>query len=57
MAPITLCLPCRALQLDPSYTYAYTLAGHEYAAGEDYDKAAACYRAALLRDPRHYNAL
>jgi len=47
----------RALQLDPSFTYAYTLSGHEYAANEDFDKALTCYRNALRFDARHYNAM
>ncbi|EFJ42998.1 hypothetical protein VOLCADRAFT_66436 [Volvox carteri f. nagariensis] len=47
----------RAAQVDPTFTYAYTLAGHEYFANEDYDKAAACYRSALKLDPRHYKAM
>lgn len=46
----------RALQLDPSFTYAYTLAGHEYFANEDFDKGLQCYRNAMRLDPRHYNA-
>ncbi len=46
----------RALQLDPSFTYAYTLAGHEYFANEDFDKGLQCYRHAMRLDPRHYNA-
>lgn len=28
----------RALQLDPTFTYAYTLSGHEYFANEDFEK-------------------
>ena len=46
----------RALQLDPGCTYAHTLCGHEYFANEDFEKATACYRAALRLDSRHYNA-
>jgi len=46
----------RALQLDPSFTYAYTLAGHEYFGNEDFDKGLQCYRQAMRLDPRHYNA-
>jgi cytochrome c-type biogenesis protein CcmH/NrfG len=37
-------------------TYAHTLCGHEYFANEDFEKAMACYRAALRLDSRHYNA-
>ena len=43
-------------QVDPTYVYAYTLAGHEYFATEDFDKGLGCYRHALRLDARHYNA-
>ncbi|KAJ1927306.1 anaphase-promoting complex subunit cdc27 [Tieghemiomyces parasiticus] len=56
----------RAIQLDPDFVYAYTLAGHEHLAhrqpatatgGGAWDQEAArCFRAALRLDPRHYNA-
>ncbi|OWZ21658.1 Anaphase-promoting complex subunit [Phytophthora megakarya] len=46
----------RAIQLDPSFTYAYTLSGHEYVANEDFEKAVNCYRHAIRTDSRHYNA-
>ena len=46
----------RALQLDPTMPYAYTLSGHEYFANEDFDKGITCYRNAIRIDPRHYNA-
>ena len=46
----------RALVLDPYYTYAYTLCGHEYIANENFDKALACFRFAVRIDPYHYNA-
>jgi tetratricopeptide (TPR) repeat protein len=46
----------RALQLDPTLPYAYTLAGHEYFANEDFEKGITCYRNAIRIDPRHYNA-
>lgn len=46
----------RSLQLEPSFTYAYTLAGHENLAMEQFDKSLACYRNAMRLDPRHYNA-
>jgi len=46
----------RAIQLDPKYTYAHTLSGHEYFANEDFEKSMNCYRAALRLDSRHYNA-
>eukprot|EP00124_Ichthyophonus_hoferi_P002358 Ihof_evm3s157 gene=Ihof_evmTU3s157 len=46
----------RAIQIDPEFTYAYTLLGHEYVYNEDFDKALACFRTAIMMDPRHYNA-
>ena len=46
----------RAIQLDPTFTYAYTLSGHEFVANEDFDKAFAMYRHAVRTDPRHHNA-
>lgn len=47
----------RALQLDPAFTYAYTLSGHEYCAAEELDKGLTCYRNAHRIDPRHYQAM
>ncbi|KIY92589.1 Protein bimA, partial [Monoraphidium neglectum] len=47
----------RAMQLDPAFAYAATLAGHEYLAGEDLSAAMTAYRNALRMDGRHYNAL
>ena len=46
----------RAIQLDPSFAYAYTLLGHEYVITEEMDKAMACFRNAIRIDSRHYNA-
>mmetsp|Transcript_33196 Transcript_33196/g.75113 ORF Transcript_33196/g.75113 Transcript_33196/m.75113 type:complete len:862 (+) Transcript_33196:92-2677(+) len=46
----------RAIQVDPSYTYAYTLCGHEFVANEKFDKAIPMYEQALSVDTRHYNA-
>jgi len=46
----------RAIQVDPTFAYAYTLLGHEYVYNEDFTKALACFRNALRYDPRHYNA-
>ena len=42
--------------MDPAFTYAYTLAGHEYLANEDFQRGLEAYRTALRLDPRHYNA-
>jgi len=46
----------RAIQLDPSFAYAYTLCGHEFVANEKFDKAVPMYEHALSIDKRHYNA-
>jgi len=46
----------RAIQVDPDFTYAYTLSGHEYISSENWDKAMTCFRNAIRLDPRHYNA-
>jgi anaphase-promoting complex subunit 3 len=46
----------RALQVDPTFTYAHTLCGHELANNEDLEKAIQSFRTALLHDDRHYNA-
>ena len=42
----------QAIYLDPSFTYAYTLSGHEYIANDDLDKAAVCFRNAIHTDER-----
>ncbi|CAJ1367062.1 unnamed protein product [Effrenium voratum] len=46
----------RAIQVDSTFTYAYTLCGHEFVASEKIDKAVAMYENAVRLDPRHYNA-
>jgi anaphase-promoting complex subunit 3 len=46
----------RATQIDPNFTYAYTLCGHEYVASDDLEKALHCFRNAIRIDERHYNA-
>lgn len=46
----------RALQLEPNFTYAHTLCGHEYVAMEDFEEGLTCYRKAIRLDSRHYNA-
>lgn len=46
----------RAVQVDSSFTYAYTLLGHEYVLTEELDRAMSCFRSAVRTDPRHYNA-
>ncbi|KAJ8699782.1 anaphase-promoting complex subunit cdc27 [Pleurotus ostreatus] len=45
----------RALQMDPTCAYAYTLSGHE-SIDEDVNKAVGFFQSALRADPRHYNA-
>lgn len=46
----------RAVQVDPDFAYSYTLLGHELVITEELDKAMSCFRTAILKDPRHYNA-
>jgi len=46
----------RAVQISPSFAYAYTLMAHEYTATEKYDKAIQMYERAIAVDCRHYNA-
>ncbi|XP_021937878.1 cell division cycle protein 27 homolog isoform X2 [Zootermopsis nevadensis] len=46
----------RAVQVDPTFAYAYTLLGHEYVTTEELDKAMSCFRSAVRIDSRHFNA-
>lgn len=46
----------RAVQVDPDFAYSYTLLGHELVITEELEKAMSCFRTAILKDPRHYNA-
>jgi tetratricopeptide (TPR) repeat protein len=46
----------RAIQMDPDFPYSYTLLGHELVVTEELEKALGCYRKAILKDSRHYNA-
>ena len=46
----------RAIQSDPSWTYAYTLAGHESVTLEEWEAAIGFFRDAVRREPRHYTA-
>ncbi|KAJ7380485.1 anaphase-promoting complex subunit cdc27 [Desmophyllum pertusum] len=46
----------RAVQVNPAFTYAYTLLGHEYVLTEELDRAMSCFRQAIRTDSRHYNA-
>lgn len=46
----------KATQLDPQFTYAYTLQGHEYSSNDAFDTAKTCYRKALATNSQHYNA-
>lgn len=45
----------RATQLDPKFAYAFTLAGHEHVANEEFEKALHSFRNAISADHRHYN--
>lgn len=45
----------RATQLDPKFTYAYTLQGHEHIENEEYDKALSAFRSAIAVENRHFN--
>uniref|UniRef100_A0A8C1W7K3 Cell division cycle protein 27 homolog n=1 Tax=Cyprinus carpio TaxID=7962 RepID=A0A8C1W7K3_CYPCA len=46
----------RAIQVDPSFAYAYTLLGHELVLTEELEKALGCFRNAIRLSKRHYNA-
>ncbi|PRP75164.1 hypothetical protein PROFUN_15950 [Planoprotostelium fungivorum] len=46
----------KSISLDPEFTYAHTLCGHEYVASDDLEKAITCFRTAVRLDERHYNA-
>ncbi|SCU95270.1 LAME_0F11474g1_1 [Lachancea meyersii CBS 8951] len=46
----------RTTQIDPQFTYAYTLQGHEFSSNDAFDTAMTCYRKALASNPQHYNA-
>lgn len=46
----------KALEVDRHNAYAHTLCGHELLAMEELEAALASYRAALVLQPRHYNA-
>lgn len=46
----------KASEIDAQCAYAHTLAAHEHAACEDFEKAVAEYRHAIRIDERHYNA-
>jgi anaphase-promoting complex subunit 3 len=45
----------RATQLDPRFAYAFTLAGHEHVANEEFEKALQAFRRAIAVERRHYN--
>lgn len=47
----------KAISINPKFTYAHTLKGHEYFGNDNYEQALECFRYSLLYDPRHYNAL
>lgn len=47
----------KAIKFDETFTYAYTLKGHEYFGNDNYEMALENFRVSLLIDSRHYNAL
>lgn len=47
----------KAVAIDPRFTYAHTLKGHEYFGNDNYEQALECFRYSLHYDSRHYNAL
>eukprot|EP01017_Pseudomicrothorax_dubius_P032690 TRINITY_DN4303_c0_g1_i5.p1 TRINITY_DN4303_c0_g1~~TRINITY_DN4303_c0_g1_i5.p1 ORF type:complete len:332 (-),score=102.25 TRINITY_DN4303_c0_g1_i5:116-1111(-) len=46
----------RALQLNPAFSYAHCLCGHEYVYNEDWTRAKKCFDLALSYDMKSYNA-
>uniref|UniRef100_A0A2C9JCN1 Cell division cycle protein 27 homolog n=1 Tax=Biomphalaria glabrata TaxID=6526 RepID=A0A2C9JCN1_BIOGL len=46
----------RAIQVDPTFVYAYSVLALEYMYLEEFDKALTCFRNAIRLDPRHYQA-
>lgn len=46
----------KSIAIDPKFTYAHTLKGHEYFGTDNYERALDCFRVSLMLDPRHYNA-
>lgn len=46
----------RAVQVDPDFVYGYILLGHEFVITEELEKALSCFRTAIHKDFRHYNA-
>lgn len=46
----------RAVQLDSTFAYAYSLIAHELYASDKFDKAIHMYERAIAIDPHHYNA-
>eukprot|EP00004_Rigifila_ramosa_P000512 TRINITY_DN10531_c0_g1_i1.p1 TRINITY_DN10531_c0_g1~~TRINITY_DN10531_c0_g1_i1.p1 ORF type:complete len:679 (+),score=120.31 TRINITY_DN10531_c0_g1_i1:3-2039(+) len=46
----------RAIQFNTNYHYAFTLAGHEHVACDDYERAQTAFRKAIAIDERQYKA-
>lgn len=46
----------RAVQLNPSFAYTYSLCGHEYIATDDLDKAMTAFRKGIRYAPTQYNS-
>lgn len=47
----------KAIKFDDTFSYAYTLKGHEFFSNDNYEMALENFRISLIIDPRHYNAL
>ncbi|WLF76461.1 anaphase-promoting complex subunit cdc27 [Lodderomyces elongisporus] len=47
----------KAIKLNDTFSYAYTLKGHELFSSDSYETALENFRLSLLHDSRHYNAL
>jgi len=43
----------RAIQLDATHSYAYSLCGYAYLETEQYDEALSCFTEAVKHDSRH----
>lgn len=46
----------KSIAIDPKFTYAHTLKGHEYFGIDNYERALDCFRYSIFLDGRHYNA-
>lgn len=46
----------RAIQLDPRFSYAYCLQGHEHMFSDQFSKASSCYQSAMKYDQNNFHA-